>query len=98
MSGDLNVDSTSRIELSGFDTLSGRTELGVNTQVRGITLGISDELRANADGITGNRASIGVTKGVTDTVSVTVFYMLDSTGSDLSSTAHVLGLGLGVSL
>ena len=98
LSGDLNVDSTSRIELSGFDTLSGRTELGVNTQVRGITLGISDELRANADGITGNRASIGVTKGVTDTVSVTVFYMLDSTGSDLSSTAHVLGLGLGVSL
>lgn len=98
LSGDLNIDSASRIELSGFDTLSGRTELGVNTQVRGVTLGISDELRANTDGITGNRASISVTKGVNDTVSVTAFYMLDSTGNDLSSTAHVLGLGLGVSL
>jgi len=97
-SGDLNIDSASRIELSGFDTLSGRTALEVSTQVKGITLGVSDELRANTDGITGNRASIGVTKGVNDTVSVTAFYMLDSTGSDLSSTAHVLGLGLGVSL
>jgi hypothetical protein len=98
LSGDLNIDSASRIELSGFDTLSGRTALEVSTQVKGITLGVSDELRANTDGITGNRASIGVTKGVNDTVSVTAFYMLDSTGSDLSSTAHVLGLGLGVSL
>jgi len=98
LSGDLNIDSASRIELSGFDTLSGRTALDMSTQIRGITLGVSDELRANADGITGNRASIGITKGVNDTMSVTAFYMLDSTGSDLSSTAHVLGLGLGVSL
>jgi len=98
LSGDLNIDSASRIELSGFDTLSGRTALDMSTQIRGITLSVSDELRANVDGITGNRASIGVTKGVNDTVSVTVFYMLDSTGSDLSSTAHVMGLGLGVSL
>jgi hypothetical protein len=98
LSGDLNIDSASRIELSGFDTLSGRTALDMSTQIRGITLSVSDELRANVDGITGNRASIGITKGVNDTVSVTAFYMLDSTGNDLSSTAHVLGLGLGVSL
>ena len=98
LSGDLNIDSASRIELSDFETLSGRTGLTASAQVGGMTLGLSDELRANADGITGNRASIGITKGVNDTLNVTAFYMLDSTGSDLSSTAHVLGFGLGVSL
>ena len=44
LSGDLDIDSASRIELSGFDTLSGRTALDISTQVKGITLGLSDEL------------------------------------------------------
>jgi len=98
LTGDLRVDSASRVELSGFDTLSGRTELTASTEVAGITPWISDEIRADTGGITGNRASVGVTKGLNDTFSVSAYYLLDSEGSDLSNNTHVLGFGLGVSL
>ncbi len=96
--GGVNIDSASAIELSGFDTLSGRTSLTASAVVRGLTLGLSDEVRLNDEGLIHNRASLGVTRSVTSNVAVNVYYMLNSTGTDLSNTAHVVGLGLGVSL
>jgi len=63
-----------------------------------LTLGISDEVRLNEDGLIHNRASLGVTRSVTSNIAVNMYYMLNSTGTDLSSTAHIVGLGLGVSL
>ena len=96
--GGVNIDSASAIELSGFDTLSGRTSLTASAVVRGLTLDLSDEVRLNDEGLIHNRASLGVTRSVTSNVAVNVYYMLNSTGTDLSSTAHVVGLGLGVSL
>lgn len=96
--GGVNIDSASAIELSGLDTLSGRTSLTASTNMSGMTLGISDEIRLNEDGLIHNRASLGVTRSVTSNVAVNMYYMLNSTGTDLSSTAHIVGLGLGVSL
>jgi len=96
--GSVNIDSASAIELSGFDTLSGRTSVTASTVVNGLTLGLSDEVRLNEDGLIHNRASLGVTRAVTSNIAVNMYYMLNSTGTDLSTTAHVLGLGLGVSL
>ena len=96
--GQIDVDSASRIELSGFDTLSGRTGLTASTQVSGVTPWISDEIRGNSDGVTGNRVSIGLTRGINNTFSVSAYYLLDSKGSDLSNNAHILGVGLGVNL
>ena len=96
--GNVNINSASAIELSGLDTLSGRTSLTASTNVSGMTLGISDEIRLNEDGLIHNRASLGVTRSVTSNVAVNMYYMLNSTGTDLSSTAHIVGLGLGVSL
>ena len=96
--GTVNVDSATAIELSGLDTLSGRTSLTASTDVGGLTLGISDEVRLNEDGLIHNRASIGITRAINSTFSGSVYYMLNSTGTDLSTTGHVVGLGLGVSL
>jgi len=96
--GGVNIDSASAIELSGFDTLSGRTSLTASTVVNGLTLDLSDEVRLNEDGLIHNRASLGVTRSVTSNIAVNMYYMLNSTGTDLSSTAHVVGLGVGVSL
>ena len=96
--GGVNIDSASAIELSGFDTLSGRTSLTASAVVNGLTLDLSDEVRLNEDGLIHNRASLGVTRSVTSNVAVNMYYMLNSTGTDLSSTAHIIGLGLGVSL
>ena len=94
----VNIDSASAIELSGFDTLSGRTSLTASTVVNGLTLGLSDEVRLNEDGLIHNRASLGVSRAVTNNIAANMYYMLNSTGTDLSSTAHIVGLGLSVSL
>ncbi len=96
--GDVNLDSATAIELSEFETLSGRTALTASVDVSGLTLGVSDEVRLNEDGLIHNRASLGVTRAVNNTFSVSAYYMLNSTGTDLSNNAHVVGLGLGVSL
>jgi hypothetical protein len=96
--GSVSIDSASAIELSGLDTLSGRTSLTASTVVNGLTLDISDEVRLNEDGLIHNRASLGVTRSVTSNIAVNMYYMLNSTGTDLSSTAHIVGLGMGVSL
>ena len=98
LSGDLNLDSATRLELRDFDTLRGRTELTVTTSVGGVTPWASDELFVDDSGVTGNRASVGVTKGLNDTVAVRAYYLLDSAIGDSTSNTHVLGLGLSVSL
>jgi len=98
LSGDLNLDSATRLELRDFDTLRGRTELTVTTSVGGVTPWASDELFVDDSGVTGNRASIGVTKALNDTWSMNAYYLLDSVMGDSTSNTHVLGLGLSVSL
>jgi hypothetical protein len=98
LSGDLNLDSATRLELRDFDTLRGRTELTVAASVGGVTPWLSDELFVDDSGVTGNRASVGVTKGLNDTVAVRAYYLLDSAIGDSTNNTHVLGLGLSVSL
>ena len=98
LSGDLNLDSATRLELRDFDTLRGRTELTVTAAVGGVTPWASDELFVDDSGVTGNRASIGVTKALNDTWSLNAYYLLDSALGDSTSNTHVLGLGLSVSL
>jgi len=98
LSGDLNLDSATRLELRDFDTLRGRTELTVTASVGGVTPWASDELFIDDSGITGNRASIGVTKALNDTWSLNAYYLLDSALGNSTSNTHVLGLGLSVSL
>ena len=94
----LAIDSASAVELSGFDTLFARTSLAATTNVSGLTLGISDEIRVNMDGLVHNRASLGVSRNINNNMSVTAYYMLNSTGTDLSNTGHIAGLGLNISL
>ena len=94
----VNVDSASAIELSEFDTLFGRTALTASTNVAGLTLAVSDEVRLNEDGLVHNRASVGLTRSITDTFAGSVYYMLNSTGTELDNHQHVVGFGLNVSL
>ena len=96
--GTVNVDSASSIELSDFDTLFGRTSLTATTDVSGLTLGVSDEVRLSEDGLVHNRASVGLTRAINNTFAASVYYMLNSTGTDLETNQHVVGLGLNVSL
>jgi outer membrane protein W len=98
LSGDLNLDSTTRLELRDWDTLRGRTELTASATVAGVTPWITNELFVDDSGLTGNRASVGVTKGLNDTFAVRAYYLLDTAMGDVTSHTHVLGLGLGVSL
>ena len=98
LSGDLNLDSATRLELRDWDTLRGRTELTASATVAGITPWITDEVFVDESGLTGNRVSVGVTKGINDTFAVRAYYLLDTAMGDATSHTHVLGLGLGVSL
>jgi len=98
LSGDLNLDSVTRLELRDWDTLRGRTELTASATVAGITPWITDEVFVDESGLTGNRVSVGVTKGINDTFAVRAYYLLDTAMGDATSHTHVLGLGLGVSL
>lgn len=98
LSGDLSVGSASRLELRDFDTLRGRTELSVTTTVVGVAPYISDEVFIDDSGVTGNRASVGVSKSIDDTFGVNAYYMLDSAMGDSTSHTHVVGVGLSVSL
>ena len=98
LSGDLNLDSATRLELRDWDTLRGRTELTASATVAGVTPWITDEVFVDESGLTGNRVSVGVTKGINDTFAVRAYYLLDTAMGDATSHTHVLGLGLGVSL
>jgi len=98
LSGDVNLDSTTKLELRDFDTIRGRTELTATATVAGVTPWLTEEVFVDEDGVAGNRVSIGVTKGIDDTFSVAAYYLLDTAGTDFANSSHVLGLGLGVSL
>jgi len=98
LSGDLDLDNSTKLELRDFDTIRGRTELTVTASVAGVTPWLSDEVFVDESGVTGNRASVGVTRSINDTFSVNAYYLLDSSGENLTSHTHVLGIGLGVSL
>jgi hypothetical protein len=96
--GNISLDSSTKIELRDFDTVRGRTDLTASTDMSGVTPWITEELFVDSSGITGNRASVGVTRGINNTFSVNAFYMLDTAGTDFANSGHVVGLGLGVSL
>ncbi len=98
LSGDINLDGTAKLELRDGDTLRGRTSIEAATTVVGIDPYVSNELFVDDSGLTGNRASVGVVKGIDDTFAVNAYYLLDTTLGDTTSHAHVLGLGLNVSL
>ena len=96
--GDLSLDSSTKLELRELDTIRGRTELTASADVSGVTPWLTEEIFVDSSGITGNRASIGITKGLNDTVSVNAYYLIDTAGTDFGNSTHVLGLGLGVSI
>jgi hypothetical protein len=80
------------------DTLRGRTSLSATTNVSGVAPFISDEVFVDDSGVTGNRATLGVSKAITDSLGLNVFYMLNSAIGNTTSNTHVLGLGLSASL
>jgi len=96
--GEVSLCNLTKLELRDFDTWRGRTELTASMNVGGVTPWVSEEVFVGATGVTGNRASVGVTKGLNKLFSVRGFYLLNSTGEGLGNHAHVLGLGLGVTL
>ena len=98
LTGTINLDSLSKLELRDGDTLRGRTSLSATTDVSGVSPFISDELFVDDSGVTGNRATLGVSKAITDSLGLNVFYMLNSAIGDSTSNTHVLGLGLSASL
>ena len=98
LSGDLNVDSVTRLELRDWETLRGRTELTASASVAGVTPWVTDEVFADESGVTGNRFSVGVTKGLDNTFSVIAYYLLDTALEGVTAHTHVLGLGLGVGI
>ena len=98
LSGDLNLDSATRLELRDWDTLRGRTALTASATVAGVTPWVTDEVFVDESGLTGNRVSVGVTKGINDTFAIRAYYLLDTAMGDATSHTHVLGLGLSVGL
>jgi len=96
--GNLSLDSATKLELRELDTIRGRTELTASADVSGVTPWLTEEIFVDSSGIAGNRASIGITKGLNDTVSVNAYYLIDTAGTDFGNSTHVLGLGLGVSI
>ena len=98
LSSSVNLDSLSKLELSDGDSLRGRTEVTATTNVAGVAPWVSNELFVDSSGITGNRASVGVTRGITDAIGVRAYYLLDSTFGDSTAHSHVMGLGVSVGL
>ena len=97
--GDLDVDSVTKLELRDLDSVRARTEVNASVNVTpDVTVWVTDEVFVDSSGVTGNRASTGVTKGLNDTFSVIAYYLLDSTLGDSTSHTSVLGLGLSVGL
>jgi len=98
LTGTINLDSLSKLELRDGDTVRGRTSVTAATAVSNVTPFVSDEVFVDDSGVTGNRLTIGVSKSVASGVGVNAFYLLDTTlGNDTSNT-HVMGLGVSVSL
>ena len=93
--GDLDVDSVTKLELRDLDSVRARTEVNASLNVTSdVTVWVADEVFVDSSGITGNRASTGVTKGLNDTFGVSVYYLLDSSIGDATSHSNVIGLGI----
>lgn len=98
LEGDLDLGSASKLELRDGDDFRARTELTLSSEVAGLTPWLTDELFVDSSGVTGNRASVGVTRALDSTFGVRAYYLLDTAMGDATSHTHVLGLGLSVGL
>jgi hypothetical protein len=101
LSGKLSLDSVTRLELRmrDDDSFRGRTAVVAGTNVGGLDLSLSDEIYVDGDGLTENRATLGVGYSINKVLGVNAFYMLWTTGlADESANSHVVGLGAALSL
>ena len=101
LSGKLSLDSVTRLELRmrDDDSFRGRTAVVAGTNVGGLDLSLSDEIYVDGDGLTENRATLGVGYSINKVLGVNAFYMLWTTGLATESTnSHVVGLGAALSL
>ena len=98
LTGTINLDSLSKLELRDGDTLRGRTSVTAATAVSSVTPFVSDEVFVDDSGVTGNRLTIGLSRSVTSVVGINAFYLLDTTLGNTTSNTHVMGVGLSVSL
>ena len=96
----LDVSTDTRFELVNAEDWRVRSEYTalLGSYVGGLSPWVSDEVFVNGDGLTGNRASVGVAKSVTDSIGVSAYYLLNTALGDTTSHSHVLGLGISVSL
>ena len=98
LTGTINLDSLSKLELRDGDTLRGRTSVTAAASVSNVTPFVSDEVFVDDSGVTGNRLTIGLSRAVTSVVGINAFYLLDTTLGNATSNTHVMGVGLSVSL
>jgi hypothetical protein len=96
--GGLDFDNSTRVELRDWDSFRGRTKLVITASLAGVAPYATEEVFVDETGLTGNRASVGVSKAITDTFSVRGYYLLDTILGDTSSHTHVVGTGVSVSL
>ena len=98
----VSVTNRTRMELRLQDTETwrarSRATATLNDGLAGVTPSLSDEVFVGEDGLSENRATLGVNKPLTDNVSVNLSYTLRSQNGDGWSHAHVVGVGVGVSL
>jgi len=98
LTGTINLDSLSKLELRDGDTLRGRTSVTAAAAVSNVTPFVSDEVFVDDSGVTGNRLTIGLSRSVTSGVGINAFYLLDTTLGNTTSNTHVMGVGLSISL
>ena len=96
----LDVSTDTRFELVNAEDWRVRSaytaQLG--SYAGGLSPWIGDEVFLDGNGLSGNRAEVGVSKSVTDSVGVSAYYLLNTALGDTTTHSHVLGLGLSVSL
>lgn len=99
ISGTVDVDSYTRLELRDFDTFRARTDISATlTTATFATPYVSNEVFVDDSGLTGNRASLGVSKAINSTFGVSGYYMLDTAMGDATTHSHVMGVGLSITL
>jgi len=97
--GTVDVDSYTRLELRDFDTFRARTDISATlTTATFATPYVSNEVFVDDSGLTGNRASLGVSKAINSTFGVSGYYMLDTAMGDATTHSHVVGAGLSITL
>ena len=96
----LDVSNETRFELVNAEDWRVRSALtaALGSYMGGLSPWVSSELFLDDSGLSGNRASVGVAKSVTDGVGVSAYYLLDSAFGDSTTHSHVMGLGVSVSL